>query len=272
MLKKRWKSITFWTLVVVYFCVALGFTNTSRDKVICRSLNIRIIDEQKYRFVKEKEVLRLIDNKKKELIGKDLSSINLRDIEKKVYQHVAVKRAEAYTTLDGGLFIEIKQRKPILRVFNAKGDSYYLDEEGGYMPLSENFTAYTLLASGNIKEPFELSRSLSLDNVKDTFSKPCDKIIYDLFSLAKFIDANEFWSSQITQVIVNEKAEFELIPRVGKQIILFGDISEMEYKFRKLKSLYYVFNQKGWNIYSKINLKYHNQIICTKGNKNETTN
>jgi len=272
MLKKRWKSITIWTLLLVYLAVALGFTESSRDKVICRSLNIRIVDEQKYRFVKEKEILRLIDNKKKELVGKELNSINLPVLESKVYQHIAVKRADAYTTVDGKLFIQIEQRKPILRVFNASGNSYYIDEDGGYMPLSENFTAYTLLASGNITEPFELTRKLSLANLKDTFSQSCDKVIFELFRMAKFIDNDEFWRSQITQVIVNEKCEFELIPRVGKQLIQFGDMSEMEFKFRKLKSLYYVFNEKGWNTYSNINLKYHNQIICTKGNNYETTN
>jgi cell division protein FtsQ len=87
----------------------------------------------------------------------------------------------------------------------------------------------------------------------------------DILALASFIADDPFWDAQIVQVYVNQKREFELVPRVGTQIILFGDRSRMEQKFFNLATLYHEgFRQKGWNRYEIINLKYNHQVICTK--------
>ncbi len=41
--------------------------------------------------------------------------------------------------------------------------------------------------------------------------------------------------------------------------------SDLAVKFRKLKILYNEgLKYEGWNNYEKINLKYKNQVICTK--------
>jgi cell division protein FtsQ len=64
---------------------------------------------------------------------------------------------------------------------------------------------------------------------------------------------------------IHKDHEIELIPRVGAHIIHFGDISDYKYKFFKLKAIYEKgFNALGWNKYEHINLKFSNQVICTK--------
>jgi len=86
----------------------------------------------------------------------------------------------------------------------------------------------------------------------------------DIYKIAKFIHNDEFWNSQIEQIYIKNN-EYELIPRVGSQIILFGGVEDFNKKFVKLKALYKQgFSQVGWNKYKIINLKYSNQIICTK--------
>jgi cell division protein FtsQ len=92
-----------------------------------------------------------------------------------------------------------------------------------------------------------------------------DSIMNDIIALANYITGDPFWNAQIVQVYVNRKMEFELVPRVGAQIILFGDGNRLEQKFFKLGTLYREgFRQKGWNHYEFINLKYNHQVICTK--------
>ena len=64
---------------------------------------------------------------------------------------------------------------------------------------------------------------------------------------------------------MNGNGEFELIPRVGAQVIEFGKAVDMEEKFEKLWILYNEgFHNTGWNQYERINLKYKNQAVCTK--------
>ena len=40
-------------------------------------------------------------------------------------------------TIDGRLKVDVKQRRPVLRIINQDGESYYLDEAGRPMPLSD---------------------------------------------------------------------------------------------------------------------------------------
>ena len=68
---------------------------------------------------------------------------------------------------------------------------------------------------------------------------------------------------------MNEDEEMELVPRVGNHTILFGDEKEMDEKFSKLFLFYKEgLSKQGWNKYNVINLKYKDQVVCTK----KTTN
>ena len=86
-----------------------------------------------------------------------------------------------------------------------------------------------------------------------------------MFRLASYIARDELWKAQIQQIYVTPSGEFELIPRIGSHIIEFGRADEIEEKFSKLQLLYLQgFNNLGWNLYSRINLKYNNQVVCIK--------
>jgi cell division protein FtsQ len=47
---------------------------------------------------------------------------------------------------------------------------------------------------------------------------------------------------------------------------VFGEAKDFEEKFEKLKTFYTEGLNKtdGWNKYSTINIKYKNQVVCTK--------
>ena len=50
-------------------------------------------------------------------------------------------------TLSGNLYVDIEQRTPIARVFTPMG-SFYLDQEGYVMPLSDKYTAQVIVVNG----------------------------------------------------------------------------------------------------------------------------
>ena len=77
------------------------------------------------------------------------------------------------------------------------------------------------------------------------------------------MDSNEFWKAQIEQIYVGE--EIELVPLAGSHIIVLGNFQDIDEKMNKLLVFYtHGLNKVGWNIYETINLKYKNQIVCTK--------
>jgi cell division protein FtsQ len=57
----------------------------------------------------------------------------------------------------------------------------------------------------------------------------------------------------------------ELVPKIGKQLIIFGDAADAREKLENLATFYRkVMSQKDWDLYKTINLKYKNQVVCSK--------
>ena len=87
----------------------------------------------------------------------------------------------------------------------------------------------------------------------------------EIHRFCTYVSGHPFWSEQIVQLHVNRRGEYELIPRVGAHQILMGSMEEWKLKLRNLELLYSQgFSAYGWNSYRSINLKYTNQVICTK--------
>lgn len=164
-----------------------------------------------------------------------------------------VKNAEVVLTANGKLKILIEQRKPVLRIFDGRGNNYYLDESGAKIPPSRHFTTRTLVANGEIQ-------SYSTD-----FLQRKNHPLKDLFELALFILHDDFWNAQIEQIYVNNKNEFVLIPKVGDQSIIFGDYDNVEDKFNRLKVFYEkAISKEGWRKYHSIDLRFRGQVVCER--------
>jgi cell division protein FtsQ len=87
----------------------------------------------------------------------------------------------------------------------------------------------------------------------------------ELHKIATYVDKDAFWKAQIEQIFVTAESEFVLIPKVGEHTIVFGTGDDIEIKFEKLMLFYKEgLSRVGWDKYSTINLKYKNQIVCTK--------
>ena len=77
------------------------------------------------------------------------------------------------------------------------------------------------------------------------------------------IDADKFWSAQLAYFDIDKEGKMKIYPQVGKQVIEFGNVENIEERLSKLKIFYKkILPQTGWNKYYRVNLEYHNQIIC----------
>ena len=203
-----------------------------------------ICDSVENRFITPEEIRTLVLEKYPGILGRKVKEINTEEMEVFFEKHPAVNNCEVYFTYGGSLHVDVTQREPLVRVFDANR-SFYLDMNGQKMPVFRNYSAHILVAAGYIgrlKEKDGLVR----------FSK----MIYD----------DQFWKAQIEQVYVNEQGELILVPRVGDHLIEFGGLERMEEKLRNLRALYNQgWDAREWNLYKKVNLKYKGQVVCTKG-------
>lgn len=239
---KKIANILVWVFLFGYLIVVFSFANGESKKLVISGTQVKVVDSVKRGFVREADVEKIIKKKYPQIVGTSISDINKEVLEDLIDKIPYVKKSEVYNSLSGKLIVEIKQRNPIVRILSGKG--YYLDTEGAKMPLSANYTSRVLVVSGVVNDQL----------IKE-----------ELFGLVKFITNDEFWRSQITQIDVDKDREYVLIPRVGAHKIELGSIENFQRKFQKLGALYTKgFSKKGWNTYSKINLRYKDQVVCTK--------
>lgn len=236
--------ISLGILLVGYVIFAIVFINprTNLDQS-CKDMKVQIASDSETIYLNEAQIISFLRKSNVNPVGRNLKEIRVDSIEETLKKNKLIKKAKAYKTIDGSLKVEVFQRVPVLRIISEEG-SYYVDSEREIMPVPMNFAAYVPVATGKISEEFACS------------------LIYDF---AIFLQKNDFWNSQIDQINVLPNGDIELIPRVGDHYIILGKIENYKENLEKLKVFYEKgLNKVGWNRYSKVNLKFKNQIVCTK--------
>lgn len=286
---KRALEIFSWIALLGGVTALVGFTKKQQFDQSLSSISINIDKPATSRFVTSEDIKTLYSNLGYQFENQNLSAVDIHLLETRLKNNSSVEKAQVYHSISGKLVIEIKERTPIIRLYNSQNESFYLDKFGSLMPLSNKYAARVLVANGAINIPYstvqqlehleiklnkifrkqnttaventELINRLKLDDGNLTGADQ----LKQLYDLAKFINEDKFWNSQISQIYVNENNDIEMIPRVGSHTIVFGEAHEIEKKFQKLFIFYKKgLNNTGWNNYSSINLKYKKQVVCTK--------
>ncbi len=155
--------------------------------------------------------------------------------------------------MEGNIHISIIQKQPVARIINKYGVNYYIDKKAKKFPVNNKFTSRVPVISGNIEETLS-----STDSIQT-------KILKDAYVLVQFLRSNELWNAETEQVYVNENFDFEIIPKLGDHTIIIGNVDDLENKFSKLELFYQQgLNYVGWDKYKTINVKFDNQVVCTK--------
>ena len=262
---KNFINISIWVVLLAGTVIMLGFIESEYKNTTCKDMQIEITQSQDGILIDTSDIAGLVANNYDTILGKPLEDIDQRGIEGIIARDPYIENVHVYSTIDGILKIHAIQRQAIIRIFNNKYQSFYIDKSGFVVPVNSKYPVRLPIATGCIFNSFRNldKQTPNVNTITDTLYK--FPVLHQIYILANFIHHDPFLSSMINQINVTNKDEFELIPRIGKQVIIFGDLSDMESKFTKLIAFYKKgMAVSGWYKYSKINLKYKNQVICTK--------
>lgn len=257
--------IFVWVILLGGLGVLIAFTEKQHKAVVCETLSILIKYKSDDYFITEDDILEHLLKNDFKIKGAQLSSINAGDIESSLYTIPYVGKVDVYVTIEGEVRINVTQKKPIAKVFNKSNQCYYIDEEGILLPQSDKYTARLLVANGEISDYYAPSVKLKQEDSLHPDTSVIKTALYKVFTMAQFVDKDAFWKAMIEEIYVNDKNELELFTKIGDAIVIFGDIDNMSEKFNKLLVFYKEgLNKFGWGRYKKINLKYKNQVVCSK--------
>jgi cell division protein FtsQ len=244
--------------------VLLAFANNRYVTVLSEEPLIEIVKPGNHNFVTDEKVLAVLNDLGYAFGEQTLGEIELQHIETELEQIPGVEYAEVFKYNSGAVKILIQQQVPIARIIYQDGlQGCYMDEVGRFIPLSEEYVAKVPVFNGYI---YPLTEDIkSVQQITENDSLKWATVIDDLYYLATELNKDEFFKAQIVQVYVNNRFEFEMIPRVCNHRILFGGIDDMASKLNRLK-LFYTTDQldvKELNLYDTINVKYANQVVAT---------
>lgn len=249
----KWLGRGAWLLVLL-LCV--GMAESQLRKQQCNNLLVKIDYDSGVRFINKTDIEKILtDNGNSPIHGNRQKNIQLKSLEKKIRENKLIKDCQVYHDLDGNLVVDIEQEKPLARWINSsrngewrKSNGFYINEEGDFIPLSDRYSARVLLVSGPF---FQNIKSLSSPKVKQP-----------VLEMISYLNENPFWKAQITQMHVSKQGEVELYTTLGDQRIEFGNFDNFEVKLSKLRIFYGKVMASDWSRYSKISVKYQDQIVC----------
>ncbi len=255
---KRVSSITLWTLVSCCTIVLMVSAVYKTDRRQCKGINININGVSNNYFIDEEDIRKLIDtycgsNANRQVVSK----FDLRSVERSLEKDIWIKNAELYFDINGILQVEVDEREPIARVFTQTGGSFYIDSSLKILPLSEKLSARVPVFTGFPTDTRVLSPKEQL-------------LVKGIRDISEGLLEDQFLMAMIDQVDITAAGKFELIPKLGDQVVVFGEAIDHAGKFEKLKLFYKkVMPAAGWNKYSVIDLSFENQVVARVRSKEE---
>jgi cell division protein FtsQ len=221
----------------------------------CKGITVKLVGDESNFFIEEKDIKALIANDRAlNPVGKSISNINIANLEKIVSHDPWVKNAEIFIDNQRKLNIKVTQREPVARVFTTSGSSFYFDKDGDRIPVSSRYAARVPVFTDFPSEAVNLQKADSA-------------VAAQVIEMGNYIMSDPFWLAQIDQVQITPQREFEMTPKLGDHIIVFGDGTDIEKKFSKLLAFYREgLSKVGWNNYSRIDVAYENEVVCTRRN------
>jgi cell division protein FtsQ len=173
--------------------------------------------------------------------GQPKEIIDLNELETALNSNPMIKKAEVFMSVNGKLSAEIEQKRPIARV--QTNASYYIDDQGSYMPLSSNYAARVPLVTGSVKK----------NNLKT------------VFQFAKAVDQDEFLKKHVIEIRQNDDETIDFKIRRSDFLVHLGTLKQLQKKINNFKAFYQkALKDKILDNYKLVNLKFDKQVICTK--------
>ncbi|MCK5401657.1 MAG: hypothetical protein KAJ28_08480 [Flavobacteriaceae bacterium] len=228
----------FILLLLVTFLYAFSSIRNAERNVT--RVDINFIGEDNLFITLESVNKLLIQNKQKvKNVPKEI--LDLNSLELALNSNPMIKTAQVYLTVNGEVRADVIQRKPIARV--STNAFYYIDEEGFFMPLSKNYTARVPFVKGYVEK----------NNLKN------------IFKIANKIYKDQFLKTHIVEIYQKQDETIILKTRVLDFQIVLGNLDKLDKKINNFKAFYQKAKKdKTLKKYSKVNLQFENQVVCTK--------
>lgn len=233
-------------LLAAYVGVAVVMANRAQAREKCAGFDIRIAKTEGSRdFVTDSEVRRLLKEWHMDTTDRTASSVNLQKIEDRLRRVVNIESAMAQRMPDNTIRLTIVPMIPVARVFDFKGNSYYINRDGKRLTANARYHLDVPVISGNF----------------DSIHSPAE-----LIPLVERLHNDSAWNAITSQVMVDSRTrDIILVPLIRGHVVNLGDTSALSDKLDRVMAMYRkVMPLKGWEFYDTISVKWAGQVVATR--------
>jgi len=264
MSKKGMKILVMLFIIIILIAIVVGSNIFVQNQKI-KQLDVLVSYGKTDTIITKELISEELESRFGKFVNKERKTVEGKDIEEFLMNKPYVEKAEVYHTLKGVLKIEIKQREPVVRIYTQREKQYYIDKEGKIIEINKDESTDVVVASGYIDMNLSILKKGSIDTVNIKDKKGMEKNLSNLFLIAKRLQNDSILNYQIDQIYLNKNGSFELIPKIGNYVIKIDEGNDLETQLIKLSYLYKdSFTIIGWDNYSVVDLRYRNQVVCTK--------
>lgn len=228
-------------MLIISLGLLYGFTRNRNYSKKVTNIDV-FFDEGENNFLTHSMVNKLLIQNQLHVKNQAKSMIDLYQLEKTVLANPFIEKASVFLSVQNVLNVRVKQREAIARIIDGN-DSYYIDRQGERFPVSDNYSARVPVISG-VKTESDLK---------------------NIYRFLEEINKDDLFKNEVIGIRQTSKKEFEIYVRSGDYVIEFGKCEDLKQKFFNLKAFYSkMFLEDKMKMYKTINLKYHNQVVCTK--------
>lgn len=241
MIKKINITDVFLVLVIVAMVFLYQFSQTRFLNRPVDQIEVKLTSVNNH-FISQEMVNNLLKQKIPSASKVIVDDLDLNRLESELLQNEMIEDADVFLDVHGVLHAEVQQKTAVARVLGNQS-SYYIDSKGGTMPLSKEFSAHVPVVVGKVSKEY-----------KENFTVFLDKIHTD-----------EFLKTTITGIQILSDQSVKLTVRDYDYTIDFGRLLEIDKKFENYKAfVHYAQTDTLINKYTKVNLRFTEQVICTK--------
>ena len=244
--------------IAIWLCIGGGMVSlllaaiTKKNNGLCKDYTITIEGAKSNLFIDNKDVEQLLFKATKGPIkGDPVAAFNLYELELMLEKNTWIDEADMYFDNKDVLHVTITEKEPIARIFTTEGNTFYINDNGKKMPLSDKMSARVPVFTGYTEnKKMNAADSLFLKQVT---------------SVAGFISNDSFWMSQVAQIDITADRNFEMVPLVGNHLVKLGNGENIEQKFNRLMVFYkQVLSITGFDKYKVIDVQYKGQVVVSK--------
>lgn len=235
--------------MILYLLIALPLTHSKAEATPYNGIDIDVEDPERLGFVSADDIMDELDSLPARIAVTPRKEVNTDGITRLLNSLDKIESAACVQLNNDRLRVYVKPMKPVARIFDHGGNSYYVSSTGKRIAADLRYHIDVPVVSADFDS---LAQARSLLPVLD------------------YIRNTPAADALVSSIKVNRKGDIILIPIIRGHVVNLGDTSDIANKWDRLLVMYRrVMPVRGWDFYDTISVKWRGQVVATRRTKSK---